>query len=661
MSGGSATAPIGGACAAAERMAPATVAWLLALVGWTAFITFYAQGAGAGFEPIDAWVAQTAREMLDHDQWLVPQFAGETRLQKSPGPYWAVMAASLVAGRPIDATIARVPSALAAIGIVLTVFLLARQIAGDRAAVFAGFAAASSPFILWWSHRAASDLGLAMWTTISVAALWAACEPRPSSTPSAPANRGPHGGLLLLGYFAAGMGMLWKLPMPLVMVGLPAVLYVVLWNRWRMLGSWWHVAGLIAFLLPWLPWAIAVMAHEPNALAKWRVETLDRFTGDLPNIADQNKWFYWLTYLGPMIWYTLPYSLSLPAAFSWAFRRRAGLDPRGSRFVLVWIVALFAFLTASAGKEERYFLPALPPLFVLLGIELAAFFDPARARPRALLWLGALATWIVLPAGLIGGGLYGLRQWWVLRGQFELGGVCDWSDVWRAALVTFALLAIGFALCAGLCLKRRPNAAFGALVATMFAAWLWTWPKVVPLLMSQRPFIEFAERLADPHVISPSRRLALQNVGTHEPRVIWYSDVRFPRVLDQLKLLEEQRGKRSLDYEKRRYGEAIVERLQSDQPVLFVAALTDFATFLTEAPHELEAAGRPLPPLHLWIQSRCGTLDRQMVVFGNQRPPFAEPALELPESVRDKAWVRAMRRPPWDVAAPATAPATGTP
>ena len=42
----------------------------------------------------------------------------------------------------------------------------------------------------------------------------------------------------------------------------------------------------------------------------------------------------------------------------------------------------FRFFTASTGKESRYFLPVMAPLYVMLGIELARFFDPHR-RPNA--------------------------------------------------------------------------------------------------------------------------------------------------------------------------------------------------------------------------------------------------------------------------------------
>lgn len=602
-------------------------------------MAFYGQGGGAAFDPIDCWVAQTAREMLDAGDWIVPRFAGQARMQKSPGPYWAVMATSVIAGRPIDEATARVPNALAAIALVATIYWLARRIAGDRAAVFAGFAASSSVLILWWSHRAASDLGLTLWTTLSLGLAWVALErERPGLRQTL---------MLLSAYLAAGVGMLWKMPMPLVVVGLPAVAYVVVLRRWSLLARWQHVLGIGLFLLPWLPWVIAVTGQEPGALAKWRVEFVDRYTGDLPNVAGQDRWYHWLLYLGPLAWYCVPYTLSLPAACSWAFRPRPHIDLRGVRLMLIWAASLFVFLTLSAGKEERYFLPGLPPMFVLLGIELASLFDDRRDRSPMLAWIAALKTWIIVPAALIGGGLYGMHEWWVRRGQFEIGQVYDWIDVRNAFVIAALVISIGLGFAAWLYLRRRRGAAFAALVGTMYLMWMWAWPKLMPLVMSQRPFIEFAERLADPRIVPPGQRSLLRNVGTHEPRIIWYSDVRFGRLIDQLELLEEQGGRRSLEYEVRRYGEEITKCLAAPEPVLLVASAPDFLMYLARAPEALEAEGRSIPPLHLWLQTRSGTMDRQMVLFGNRKPPFDEPAFVLPEPLSSRQKAKGLRMPPW--------------
>ena len=606
---------------------PATGAWFVALLGWTALMCFYDLGGGARFEPIDCWVAQTAREMLDAHDWLVPRFSGETRMQKSPGPYWAVMATSLLRGTPVDEVSARIPNALAALALVATIFWLTRRIAGDRAAIFAGFAASSSMLVLWWSHRGASDLGLTTFTTASLACLWIAAE---TESPGMRRNV-----LFLAGFFAAGLGMLWKMPMPLAVVGAPVFFYLLLRKRWSVLANPWHLLGLVLFLLPWLPWALMVGYVEDAALAKWKVEFLDRFTGDLPNVKDQKKWWYYFSYLGPTALYCLPFTLSLPGALARAVRRRPGVNREGTLFMLIWFASLLAFFTASTGKEWRYFLPALPPLLVLLGIELAAFFDPQRrVAPRRTRTV-AIILWCTLPSALIGGGFV-LRAWFAFRGGAELAGWRDWGDVLWAYAVAAAIVVTGLSLAAWLYLRQRRYASFGLIVATMWVMWLWVWPNVMPLVMSQRAFIDFAQQLANPATLPSEQRPCLEQVGTQDSRIIWYSNLRFPRVIDQLALLKEQKGHRSLDYEIRRYGEEMVNRLERDEPVLFVAAFEDYCRFLYLAPGELAQKGRVMPRHYLWLQSRYGREDVHFVLFGNKPPPFPSPELRAPEKLRAK-------------------------
>lgn len=635
----------------------AAAAWLAALIGWTTLLCFHHLDGGARFEPIDCWVAQTAREMAQRGEWLVPRFSGETRMQKSPGPYWAVMLTARLRGQAdIDEVTARWPNAIGAIVLVVTIFGLTRRVAGDRAAVFAGFATASSTLVLWWSHRGASDLGLTTLTTVSLAALWVGSEAEPP---------GPRRhALWLLGYFTAGLGMLYKMPMPLAIVGLPAFLYVLLWNRWRLLWNRWHLVGLALFLLPWLPWAIAVCLVEHTAWVKWKVEFLDRFTGTLPNVEGQGGWRNLAFYLPVPLLYCLPFTLSLPQAIGRAFKPEPGANRAGTRFMIVWFASLLGFFTASTGKEWRYFLPALPPLFVLLGVELARFFDPQRpARPRRD-WLGTLTVWVLLPGALLGGGWPALRWWWMKRGQLELEGLYAWEDVLAAFLVTATILTLGCGLAAWLYRRRHEHAAFGGLVVTMWAVWLYAWSNLTPLVISQRPFVDFAEQLA--RKVPPEVRPAIRMAGSQDPRIVWYSNIRYPRVIDQLELLAEQqerfrRGeqphRRDLDYEMRRYGETMIDLMAGDELCLFVIPLEGYVKFLLAAPPELARAGRPLPPLHLWLQTRYGTYDRHYILFGNRPPPFREPELRVPDKVRERlraeGWPGVLRP-----AAPSSVPTT---
>ncbi|MBW7904514.1 MAG: glycosyltransferase family 39 protein [Phycisphaerae bacterium] len=607
-------------------------ALFLLLLAGTTLVCFYDLSGGAGFDPPDAWVAQTAREMSESTDWrgyVVPRFSGETRLQKSPGPYWAVLLASRGLGRPVDEFTARLPTAVLAVGLVAVIYWLARQVAGARAALFAGFAAASSLMLLYWSHRAAADLGVTTFIALSLAALWTGSERHPPGRARV--------ALWMVGYFAAGLAMLYKMPMPLVCVGLPAALYVLLCRRWSILASPWHLLGAALFLLPWLPWVTAALLAEPVAWDKWRVEFLDRFTGDSPNVEDQQRdWKLYALYLGVVAVFVLPYTLSLPAAIWRAIRGEAlprpgddapvasaAGDPaaaRGRWFMLIWFVGLLAFFTAAAGKETRYIVPALPPMFVLVGSELSRFFDPRRRARAALERFGAAAVTVLAPLGA-------LLALWLLHGvslRAAEFGVYRWEQVRPAVLVTAAIIVSGLVLTAWLRAARREHAAFAALVGTMWCTWLWAWPNLMPIFSGQEAFRDFAQQL---RTLPPELRPALRQVAQQDPRITWYSDVRFPRVVDQLDLLRTQQGHRDLRREIEIVGRQIVAGLASSEPALFVAAPGDFALFQALAPARLAAGDEPLPPLHVWMVARVGRPDQRYILFGNRPPPWPEPAL----------------------------------
>ena len=589
-----------------------TTPWLIALLGWTALVAGFALDGGAQLDTTGCWVAQTAREMRETGDWLVPRFSGETRMQKSPGAYWAVMLASYVRGTPVDEGSARLPNLVWSVILVATLFWTAGRIAGPRAAIFTGFATASSAFVLSWSHRGSSDFGLATCLAVSLCSLWAAC----SAEPPGPRRVA----LLLLGYFAAGVAMLYKMPMPLPCVGAPAFFYVLLRGRWRVLASCWHVVGLVHFVLPWLPWAITVARHESAELAKWKVEYWDCFTGDLPNVEAQKQWFFYLYYLVPPLVYALPYTLSLPPAVVRAFRRQPGVDRDGQLFMLIWFLSLLAFFTAAVGKEDRYFLPALPPLFVLLGIELSRLFAPRSSPLSSKARLAIIGVWIALPAGCAAG-LIGVHKWQAHTGLFT------WAQLWPAYVATVAVLCIGGVLAGWFYWKRRPGRSFAALVATSWATFAVAWVQLFPLVGSELPFRDFAEQLRN---LTPTQQAALRQIGHQDPRVIWHSDVRFPRIIDQLDLLERQGGQRSLEREERIVFDQMIDDLEGDDLVLYVIVRSRYVQFLAQGPQVLAETGRAMPATHLWLQTRVGPKHKQYIVFGNHQPPWPEPALSPP-------------------------------
>src|SRR5262249_44601504 len=147
-------------------------------------------------------------------------------------------------------------------------------------------------------------------------------------------------------------------------------------------------------------------------------------------------------------------------------------------------------------------------------------------------------------------------------------------EVWPPFAIAGGLLAAGIILAACLFERGHRNGSFAALVIAMWTVWLWSWPNLAPILASEEPVLDFAQQLRDR--LPPDLRSRLYNVGHQNAGTIWYSDVRFPRVIDQLELLRREAGKRSLEREERIIGEEMIAKLSAPEPVLFVAGAKDY-------------------------------------------------------------------------------------
>ncbi|HEY3242246.1 MAG TPA: glycosyltransferase family 39 protein, partial [Phycisphaerae bacterium] len=248
--------------------------WWLALLTTSALLFDFDLAGGSRLSQPDCWVAQTAREMLASGDWLVPHFAGEIRLQKTPGPYWLAAAIARLRGTDVDALCIRLPNAAAALMIVLTMTWWCRRNFGERPAIYAGFTTACSLFLLYWSHQGSSDLGVAALCTLAIAALWEADRAEREREPGA-SNRkseiGNRKSLWLLFYAACGLGMLYKGPLPVGVVGFPLIAYALFWRRWRLPLQMRLPIGIPIFAALWLPWVIYIYLHlGTDALYRWR-------------------------------------------------------------------------------------------------------------------------------------------------------------------------------------------------------------------------------------------------------------------------------------------------------------------------------------------------------------------------------------------------------
>ena len=373
------------------------------LLAGLAFLTFFVGlGRPAITDSDEAFYAQAGREMVESGDWVTPHYNRQPRFEKPVLFYWLVALAYLAAG--IGEFAARVPSALAGLGLVLAAFACARRWYDDRTAVLAGAITATSFGYVAVARQALPDLALACFVT---AGTWAAFEalvavPRP-------AGRRRLGWLVAAGV-ALAAGFLTKGPvgivLPALIVGPPAVWRCLVEGRARagrpgppfarLAGD----VGLLAVVCValTLPWFGAMTAtHGVAYLERFFIaENVERFATARYNDPRPIGYYVPIVIGGLLPWSPLMLVWWRPVRRMLARARR--IEP-AEVWLGLWAAAPLVFYSISVGKQPRYMLPVLPPLAILLarGVSRALARQAANGAGRdRLLAAGGIAAGVVL-------------------------------------------------------------------------------------------------------------------------------------------------------------------------------------------------------------------------------------------------------------------------
>lgn len=171
----------------------------------------------------------------------------------------------------------------------------------------------------------------------------------------------------LAGFFGLGLGLLAKGPLALVLIALPAAIWLALTGHWRRLLDLPWLPGIMLALGVASPWYWMAEQKTPGFLEYFIVGehfsryVISKWQGDLYGSAHAEPLaMIWLHLLGGL----LPWALFLP----WLAKWRALLQ--GQReyiiFVVAWAVSTPLFFTMSTNILWTYVLPALPAWALLL-------------------------------------------------------------------------------------------------------------------------------------------------------------------------------------------------------------------------------------------------------------------------------------------------------
>jgi 4-amino-4-deoxy-L-arabinose transferase-like glycosyltransferase len=335
--------------------------------------------------------AEAAREMLERDNWIVPQFNYQLRVDKPVLLYWLQLAAYQLCG--VHEFAARLPSALAAMLAVLLTYELGLLLFDASVALLAGMVLATSLLFCGSAHFANPDATLNACTVLTFLLFW----------------RGQvHGGAgWLFGVgLATALGFLAKGPVAVVLPGAVIGLYLLGSRQLRRLWCWQLPASVLVWVLVALPWFALVGSETKGEFLEgfFLKHNKDRFLAPMEGHA--GSVFYhvgslflgllpWSVFLLPTLWHTIREVRATP---------QSGISARDSsgascRFLLLWMAVWFVFFTVSRTKLPNYILPLYPAAALLTANFLERWRQGAVEPAR---WLMPVSFACV---GLVGVGL----------------------------------------------------------------------------------------------------------------------------------------------------------------------------------------------------------------------------------------------------------------
>jgi 4-amino-4-deoxy-L-arabinose transferase-like glycosyltransferase len=411
---------------------------LRALLACFVLVSLYVLKLRALIPPDEGRYAEMAREMFTHGDWVTTRLNGIKYFEKPPLQTW--MNALTFALFGLGEWQARLWTGLCGIfGVALTGYTGARLF-GPRAGFHGALVLGSCLYWTAGSQIDSLDMGLSGMTTLALCALLLAQRDGASDA----ARRR----WMLACWAGMALATLAKGLIGFVLPGAVLVLYAL---AARDLGIWkrLHLArGLLLFVAIAAPWFVLVGLKNPEQPHFFFIhEHLERFL--LKEHHREAAWWYFIALLavGSVPWLGfLGHGLTAGATRD----AQPGLRFRPRLLLLVWVVFIVAFFSASSSKLPGYILPVFPALALLLGRYLQEASDRLRTANALLVTLAGA----------------GLLAFAGLSGQLARhAGEAALYRAWMPWIGAAGLLMLGAGLAALWCVRRGQAGAYVFVIA----------------------------------------------------------------------------------------------------------------------------------------------------------------------------------------------------
>ena len=360
------------------------------------YLFFFRLDAMGLTDPDETFYAQTAKEMLSKNEWLVPHIFGKPQFEKPVFFYWLVEISFKAFG--VNETAARLPSAVfGMIGIAATYFL-GSLLFNKRTGLLGAIMLATSVEYIILSRACVTDMTL--FSLMLLGALFFFYGHLKDRL---------YAYLLSAAFFA--LAVLTKGPIAVMLPGLALILYFVFIRDWKSFTKIPFLRMTAVFIAVAAPWYLAMYKVHGNVFidAFFGFQNIIRFTQSEHKIGSQ-VWYNIPILLGGFF----PWSVFLPFGLWSAIKKvTSGQSPvtgdqrKGHVFALTWFFSIFLFFTVSSTKLPTYIFPC----FVAATLIAAASWDEfLKVRPSQMTekWVrgACYALVVIVILGIAGASIY---------------------------------------------------------------------------------------------------------------------------------------------------------------------------------------------------------------------------------------------------------------
>jgi len=332
-------------------------------------------------DPDEPVYAETAREMIEFNDYLSPRIYNEYWYDKPPMYYWLVAGVFKTSG--VSDFGARLPSAIMGIATVLMLYLFLQRLSSESMAFWSTMVLGTCVEFFYLGKAAVTDMTLLFFITGALLSFY---------------DR-----KYWLMYVFMGFATLTKGPIGVVFPGAIIILYLLIMRQFGEIKRMHILRGLLICVAIAGPWYYLMYSVHGQVFIDTFLgfNNITRFT--TPEHPTRVVWYYYVPVLllGLFPWTGLFLS-SLKASYT----ESSGTDFELMIFTNIWWVFVFIFFTISKTKLVSYIFPLFPPLAMIIGWNISRLINERFRKTEWFIAGASIITFIFIGCGWVYGGSF---------------------------------------------------------------------------------------------------------------------------------------------------------------------------------------------------------------------------------------------------------------